>query len=133
MQSPKNGQNDMRVAPSYYGKGHKKAQQVEYDAIRYVIRELLINGIVPTVLVLLNGSSQVAMGCITIYQGYLMAQVANTACIGASPGRSCHMTSLSKPEDRAGQSENHNPNQDTGALDSLLGLQCDDFHGVADT
>lgn len=61
-----------------------------------------------------------------------MAWLVNTACIAAKPCKSCHMTSLSKPEDRAGQSKHYNPNQDTSALDSLLGLQCDDFHWVAD-
>lgn len=43
------------------------------------------------------------------------------------------MTSLSKPENRAGQSKDYNPDHNTSALDSFLGLQCDDFHWVADT
>lgn len=43
------------------------------------------------------------------------------------------MTSLSKPEDGAGQGKHHDPNHDTRALDRLPGLQGDDLHGVADT
>lgn len=43
------------------------------------------------------------------------------------------MTSLSKPKDRAGQCKYYNPHHNTSALDSLFGLQCDDFHWVADT
>ncbi len=132
MQSPKYGQNNVRVTPSNYGKRHKKAQQMEYDAIGYVIRKLLIYGIVPTVLVLLNDPSQVTIGDIAIYQRYLMVWVINTASIAGKPCKSCHVTSLSKSEDRAGQSKHYNPNQDTSALDSLLRLQCDDFHWVAD-
>lgn len=62
-----------------------------------------------------------------------MALVVTSTCIAAKPCQSCHVTSLSKPEDGAGQGKHHNPNHDTSALDSLLGLQCDDFHRVADT
>ena len=123
----------MRVTPSNDGKRHKKAQQVEYDAIRHIIRKFLINGIIPTVLVLLNDPFQVTIAGITIYQCFLLTWAVNTACVAAKSCQSCHVASLSKPEDRAGQSKHYNPNHDTSALHSLLGLQRDDFHRVADT
>lgn len=54
MQSPKYGENDVRVAPGDDGEGKKEAEQMENDAIGNVIGELLVYGVVPAVLVLLN-------------------------------------------------------------------------------
>lgn len=44
----------MRVAPSDDGEWHKEAQHMEDDAIGHVVRKLLVYGIVPAVLVLLD-------------------------------------------------------------------------------
>lgn len=122
MQSPKYGQNNVRVTPSNYGKRQKKSQQMENHAIGHVIRELLIDGVVPTVLVLLDDPSHVTIAGITIHGGHFVAWVVNTSCIAAKPSKSCHMTSLSKSEDRAGQGKHYHPNYDTSGLDSFLGL-----------
>lgn len=43
------------------------------------------------------------------------------------------MARLGEPEDGAGQSEHHTPNQNTSPLHRPLGLQCDGLHWVADT
>lgn len=67
MQCPKYGQNYVRVTVSDYGKWHKKAQQMERNAIGYIIRKLLIDGIIPAVLVLFNYPFQFTIAHITIF------------------------------------------------------------------
>jgi len=122
MQSPKYGQNNVRVTPSNDRKRQKKSQQMEYDAVGYVIRELFVYRIVPTVLVHFNDPYHVTVAGVTIYRRHLMSQVVDTACVAAKPSQSRHVTSLSKPEDGAGQSKHYDPNHDASALDSLLSL-----------
>lgn len=61
-----------------------------------------------------------------------MGVVFSTSQVSTESRQSSHMTSLSKPENRAGECKYHNPNHHAGALDSFFGLQCDDLHRVAD-
>lgn len=103
---------------------------MEGDPVWNVIRKLFVYSVVPTVLILLNDHTQVPVAGVTVHQ--LLAQTDCAAGVTSKPCQSGHMTSLSKTEDGAGQSEHHDPDHDAGALDGLLGLQRDDPHGVAD-
>lgn len=121
MQRLKNSTHHLRVTPRNDDEREKEAQQVQNDPVGYVLRELAVYCIVPTVPVYLH------LPCICTSRRPKFNTIAH-----AIPQSPRHITGFGKSDDGAGKYEHHDPHGSTDASNCPLALQSDASDRMAD-